>query len=708
MSRDQSGFSFSIGGFTPETKIGMNLIPLLDALGWKGSNTDILEALVDEPNKMNLDDLLKTMANLRFEGGIRKRRYRKVTAADLPCLCITSDNVYTLISGNSGGYQVFDGEIREYRYLEKLPARRKIVIFKPFDEGRFSFLKPQNGWFGQVLQRFRKEFSYTLLLSFLMTVFSFLTPLFVMLMYSQMQSADTPVALLYLGAFMAVFILAINGLKGLRTSLLIMVSERLGNLISNEVFRRLLYLSPQYTEIASVQEQTSRIRDFETIKSFFSGSAFTSLIDAPLALLILVGLFFIGGPLALIPLGSILIFGALAFYYYSSYQRISVRGSNVKKHKSMLSTEMMTSLSDIRTSGHRNVWFSRFTESSRGAYMQSQLESVYLQRINNSAKTISAITLVISISFSAYLVMEGQMTGGTLFASFLLISRLLNPIGSGFTVFSQFSKFQKSVKQLNRLMALPIEIRPQTIISLHKQMEGNILFRNVFLKYGKDVAPALMNISLKIRKGEILAVVGHGGSGKSSLLKLLLGMYPPLSGTILIDNLNLKQIDLIRLRKSIAYIPPKSFSFSGTIRSNLYIAKSDASKQQIDRALNSLELYDLIYELPEGLDTDLKNLPPSLDQPWFFKLLNFAQALLRDAPICLIDELEQGLSYHQISTVVTQIKEMRKTSTIVMVTTDSDLLAVSNRMLWLDNGRIYKLGLTEDLYNLYKEGVHSL
>ncbi|MDC7125417.1 MAG: ATP-binding cassette domain-containing protein [Spirochaetales bacterium] len=690
--------NIGIENLSSNSAIASCLIPLLDALGWRGMKTDIAEAISYNHDEMNIEDLLKTIANLRFEGRVHKRMKDSDIKNNFPCLCVSKKEVYTIVSYDTKeGFYAYDGNNNIYTKLKKLPGRRKILTFRPLDESRYSYLKPQQNWFRQILQRFRTEFTYGAILSFFMTLFSLATPFFVMLMISQMQTADNTETLFYLGAAIAVFIIAMNGLKGLRTALFSNLSERLGNIISNEVFRRLLYLSPQYTEVASVQQQANRVRDFETIKSFFSGAAFTSLIDAPLSLILLIGLTFIAGPVVIIPIFSIGVFIALSAYYYRVYRNIVAKNSVSKSAQASISNEMIEKLSEIRKSGHADFWFKKYSEVSSESWKYNIQESAYLSKINISAKTISSITLILSVGFSAIQVMNGNMTGGALFATFLLVSRALSPIGNGYSAFSQFSKYQKSVRQLNRLMAMPIEIRPKTIVSLHKQMEGSINFRNVFLKYGKENFPVLMNLSFKVNPHEMLAISGHGGGGKSSILKLILGMYKPLSGNILIDNMNLKQIDVIRLRKSISYIPSGNYLFSGTLRTNLLMAKSDATELQIRRSLIETGIVDIIDELPEDLDTDISNLPPALNQPWFFKLLHFSQAMLRDSPICLIDELEQNLTENQLENLIPVLAELKQQTTIIAITSNPKIISIADSLLVIDNGRTLKYGSVKEL-----------
>lgn len=689
--------TFKIGGFTPKSLFAKSMIPLLDSLGWRGSNTDLIEALVEDANTMDQEDLLKVMANLRFEGKIHKK-YKQI---QFPCLLVCKDNVFTVVNRIGNEYQVYDAAEGTYTGIKDIHFHGKMVTFKSMNQYRFSLLKSQKNWFQQLIQRFFKEFVYSGVLTLMMSILSFITPLFVMLMYSQMQTSKDPMILIYLGIIVLLFILSVNGLKYFRASLLSHISERMGNLISNEVYRRLYYLSPQFTEVASVRQQINRVKDFETIKSFFSDRVLSSLLDIPMSVLMLAGLSVIAGPVVLIPLLSFLIYAILAYFSYKNYRSISARSIESSTKKSQIQNEMIRDLSLIRQSGKSSVWFDRAAKRAAESLEHSRQAKKVLRKVNVMAKSLASITLVSSIAFCAIQVLSGHMSGGALFASFLIISRILGPFTSGVSVVSQLSKFTKSVKQLNNLMTMSIEQRPHTLVRLYKQLGGDIVFKNIFLKYGKDMTPVLLNVSFKMQSRESLAITGHGASGRSSVFKLLLGMYSPLSGSILIDNQNLKQQDIIRLRKSIAYIPSKPYVFSGTLLSNLYLCRPDIQDEQLMIILEKLGLSEIIEKLPDGIMTNLKDLPAEYRQDWFFKYINIAQALSKDAPIYLIDELDRGLTETQVESLIPLINDLKRHSTVLLISNNQRLVSQADKWISLDRGRIVKEGRAKEYTGAY-------
>lgn len=692
-----------IGGFEPTSEFARSLLPLLDALGWKGSNIDLVEALVDQANIMDEDGLIETFANLKYKSFVINARSAAIEKRVLPCLFIKKNNIYCVVGKEDDYFTIYNTKEGLYQKIKNLGFGRKILVFSPLDSIDFNLTNPQKGWFSHLLLRFKKEFSYVIGISLLLTLVAFITPLFIMLIYSQIGAAENGQILMYLGLAVFVFLLAGSGFKYLRSYLLSYTSSRIGALVSNELFRRILYLPPKYIEMASVQSQLNRIRDFESIKDFFSGSALTSLIDIPLSMIMMIGLIFIGGTVVFVPLLAYALMLTGGFIVYGIYQRINHRNIGQFNKKNKLQNDMLENMTDIRMTGNKKRWFDEYDKSTAESLHGSHESAKFLLIVNAMSQAVVNITLILSIYVCVVRVMHGQMDGGALFSSFIIISRILAPLRSGFSTISQFSKVKKSINQLNNFMGLKIEARPGTIITLHKHLEGDIEFKNIFLKYGQEVIPPLANINYLQKKNTIAVVTGHGGCGKSSFLKLLLGMYTPLSGMITVDNMNLMQVDKLRLRKSIAYLPAEPYSFQGSILFNLYLSKPDAAFSEIEDVLKRVGIYNQILELPESLNTAIRELPEQMKNDRFIKKINFAMMLLRKSPICLIDEIEVGADPSDYAMFFENIKELKNSSTVILTTTKQFFFNLADDILWLDAGHIQEYGPAASVIAKYQK-----
>jgi ATP-binding cassette subfamily C protein/ATP-binding cassette subfamily C protein LapB len=681
----------------------VSLNPIIDALGWRGSDTDLAEAMVYNSGEMDENGFIDTMANLKYESIKVKTSTLCTDNRFFPFLCITKDNnLFCVIKKETNGYFVFNSRNREYHQIEKIENLKYIYFFVPVTKFSDNLLRPQKNWFSKLLYRFKKEVSFAIILSFFIAAFSFITPLFIMLIYSQINTVDNFKILLYLGAATLIFILAQSGFKFLRRYLLSYLSSRIGYILNTEVMRRILYLQPKYTETASIEAQTARINDFENIKDFFSGSAFRTILDLPFTILMLAGLVIIGGPIAYIPFSALIIFAVSVVFTYKAVKKEMNIIATVKSEKNKLESEIFKNISHIQYIGNPEVWNKRYNEYSASASYESYRESRTVALINVFSQTLVNILLILTISISVNLVLNKQISSGTLFASFIITARILSPMKRGFTVFSQLSSFRKSVDQLNKFMNIPIESKPETVISMHKKIEGNISFNNVYLKYGSEYEPALSNISFTAKKGEIVTITGHHGSGKSSILKLILGLYSPGIGNIIIDNVRIKQLDPILLRKSISYMPKQFNYFDGTILDNLQYSKPSAKIDEINHALNLAGLKNLIDILPAKLDTNINDKTLLKNDKNFYFKFNLAMLLIRQSRINLIGKLSEINE-----NLVESLEYLKKNSSILIISDNDQIQQMSDKILHLESGKLKFSGTYKAYKARYKESINE-
>lgn len=277
----------------------------------------------------------------------------------------------------------------------------------------------------------------------------------------------------------------------------------------------------------------------------------------------------------------------------------------------------------------------------------------------------------------------------------------MSPLRSGFSTMSQLSKIKKSIEQLNKFMNLQIEDRPTSITTIQSKLDGDINFNNIFLKYGTEIQPALINLKFKIHQNETTVITGHDGCGKSSLVKVLLGLYTPLSGTITIDNINIMQLDKIELRKSISYIPAEPYLFPGSLKFNLYLCKPNATDNQLLHAMELAGIKDDILALKKGLATNINELPERMKQANFIKKINLASMLLRGSSLYIIDGIEVGLDSSDYNFFKNLIISLEGSATIIITTASSEFIDLGRNVMTMDSGRIinyelnYKVGINE-------------
>lgn len=667
------------------------LLPLLDALGWRGDQAHLQEAMPHLPESMSLTDVLNTLANLKFAGRLLPMRLNQVDQRATPCLFVPDDGGSPLVVVAVGAEMllVFDGAGGEFRQMPSDSRPGVTALFSVMDKGANSLLLPQQEWFRKVMRRFHPVVGHAALISLLVSVLSFVAPLFVGFIYDGALVSGSPDSLLYLGAGMMFFVLADAGFRFLRSHLFLYVSNRLGNIIGNEVFRRLMFLPPAFTETANVGAQVARIKDFETVREFFGGQALIALFELPFMLLLVVALTFIAGRVALVPLGAIVLFIAFGVAVTPSVRRNNQAVAQSGSDKQSFVLEVLTNMRAIRCAGAMENWRARYRDISRqtawNAYSMARLNGL----INAFSYGLVTFAGLATLMIGVHDVNAGAMTVGALAASMMLVWRILAPLGTGFGVFTQVGRIVRSIAQVDRLMAMNLENRQEASMRIERQFTGLISFADVSIRYQPDAPAALLNVSFNLEPGKVLVLVGHDGAGKTTVLKLILGLYTPQVGRVLLDNVNLRQIDPIQLRHAIGYAPKDNYLFYGTVLQNLKFANATADEAAVEAALQRVSgLKEEIAAMPEGFETRIKVDSLGHFSSSFLKRLCLARVFLRNSRILLLDEPESRLSAGEVLRLRDAIAELRGDYTVVLATHEPALFAVADKMLWLENGRV--------------------
>ena len=675
------------------------LVPLLDALGWRGSSTHLSEALPHVPKEMGQTEFLNTLANLKFEGRTYRTRFNKIDPRLMPCLFVPKRGAPQVLvaPGASREVLVFDGGTGEYKQVPRRRTKGTAILFRGMRGGTSSFLRQQTDWFRKVMLRFRGLFVLAILLSLLLSIMAMMVPIFVMVAYNQLATAGSINTLGYLGAGVGIFIFADMGFKFLRSHVFRYSSVRLGNLIGNEVVRRILYLPPAYTETANLGAQIARIRDFETVREFFGGPAMVAMVELPFMLTLIGCLFFIGGAIAFVPVAAMVIFAVFGFSILAAVNRASSASSQTGSERQAFVVETLSNLRAIKACGATNIWRTRYREMSAeatlGAFESAKLSGL----INAVSQSLTMAAGLATMAIGAFSVAAGSMTAGALLASMMLVWRVLAPIKTGFNVMTQMGRIRKSISQINRLMNMPLEDRSETSTSIARALAGKVAFSRVSIRYAPDAHPALVGVDFTLEPGETLVIVGHDGAGKSTVLKLVMGLYQPQAGRILIDDANIRQLDPVALRHDVAYAPQGTYEFYGTISQNLRLAYPPATDDDLRMAAGKAGVLDEIEALPDGFETRIGDHSVGRLSALLRRRLGLARVFLRKTKLMLFDEPELGVGAALLDT----LRDMKGDTTLIVATHDDRFFNIADKVLWLESGRVRAYGPAHEVRPQY-------
>lgn len=685
-----NNFKNSIYSNIPIAKI---MIPLLDSLNWQGDKSKLMEALTIDNQKGTMDDLIESMTNLNFKVyKSNKITPKNIDNRTLPLLLLQKNGYLVLINRDKENFLAFDCENEKYVHISYKKLKGKFYFFKYAENIDASLIITQANWFNKLIYRFKKSFVQLGILTLLITGLDLLLPLFVILLYDKILYLKSMDLLILTFVGILIYMVSSYALTHLRIKILNYISVRVGNIITSETFKRLMYLSPAYTETASISSQISRIKDFENIKKFFISGNFISIFDLVFSIVYICTIFLIAGLIGVIPIIVLILLIAIGFIM-RPFQKIKIEQvSNTASNKQQNLMEVLKNIHDIKNSGNGIEWIEK-TKRNINNYCLSNYESAnYISTSKNISYFITNTSVLFVIYFSVIQVFSGELTTGAMIGVLILYWKIMSSIRGVFNLIIQVNGFLKSVAQINRFMQLPQDNDLKTSMISTNELKGYLKFNDVSIKYKTAAKPALLSVNFKSEPGELLGITGHDGAGKTTILKLILGMYQPQAGRISIDNKNIKQLEPLSLRKSIGYAPEKDMILTGTIRDNFKKYNPSITDDQILKLSEKTGLGDYYRLFNYSLDTNFTEQNLNQASLSFKKLFNLTRMLSRESNLYLVDEPENHLNQKELNRFLEVLKECanKNKASVIIATKNSEILEFCDNVIRLNQGRIVK------------------
>ena len=339
-------------------------------------------------------------------------------------------------------------------------------------------------------------------------------------------------------------------------------------------------------------------------------------------------------------------------------------------------------------------------------------------RLGIKARTLSSAIVNISVSVQqlatvgvivvgVYLIAERELTVGALVACTILTSRALAPLGQVAGLMTRYHQSVQALSTLHNIMQLPVERPPNKSFVHRPVIRGEVEFRNVTFSYPGQQTPALSNVSFKIGVGERVGLIGRIGSGKSTVEKLVLALYKPSSGSILIDGVDINQIDPATLRKNIGYVPQDVVLFYGTVKENILFSAPYAEDAAMLRAAEIAGVTEFVHPAAQGFDLRIGERGEGLSGGQR-QTVAIARALLLEPPVLIMDEPTNALDNRSEENFKAKLDKVLAGKTFMLVTHRASLLTLVPRLIVLDNGRIVADGPKEQVMQALSGGRISV
>ena len=314
----------------------------------------------------------------------------------------------------------------------------------------------------------------------------------------------------------------------------------------------------------------------------------------------------------------------------------------------------------------------------------------------NLAQLVQQISTIAVVALGVYTIIEGELSVGGLIACTILVGRCLAPMGQVASILTKYHHSMAAFEAIDKVMNLPVE-RPADRRFLHRpNITGDIEFKDVTFNYRDQQIPALANISLKIRDGEKVAIIGKTGSGKTTLQKLILGYYEPVGGSILVSGTDINQIDPADLRRNISYVPQEISLFAGSVRENIVLGTPLATDQAVLDASKIAGILDFLNSHPQGFDLDVGERGSHLSGGQR-QGIAIARAIINQAPILVLDEPTASMDNTTEMIFKQHFGEYISDRTLLLVTHKASMLSLVDRLIVLNEGRLIADGPKDDV-----------
>jgi ATP-binding cassette subfamily C protein LapB len=562
---------------------------------------------------------------------------------------------------------------------------------------------PKRHWFWSVVRRFWANYSHVALAALIINLLALASPLFIMSVYDRVIPNGAIPSLIALSVGMGIAVFFDFVIRMVRSRIIDMTGKKVDVVLASDIFEHVLAVKLAQRP-SSVGILANQMRDFDSVKEFFTSGTVVSITDLVFAVLFIAVLFIIAGPLAWIPiilLPLMIIIGvALQFPLERAMRRLNAESA--ARHGVLV--ESLSGIEAVRATGAegrmQNAWERSVAATARSGEDVHFWSSIALTAAN-SAQQLNYLSMVI---IGVYLILDGQLSVGALVASTMLSGRVLAPIAGIASVITRATQTFVSLKALNRVMALERERPPERSYIARRIKGGSVAFENVTFRYPNGALNALENVSFRVSPGERIGIIGRIGSGKTTVGRLLAGFYEPQDGRVLVDNVDLRQYDPADLRTGVGFVLQDTDLFFGKLRDNIALGKPNATDEEILTAARLAGVEAFVAGHPLGYEMPVAEGGRSLSGGQK-QAIGLARALIRQPKILFLDEPTAHFDVRSEGEFLNRLKVLAaQDMTIVISTHRLSLLAFVERLLLFEQGKLVADGPRDKIIEMLQSG----
>ncbi|UFN71922.1 type I secretion system permease/ATPase [Vibrio alginolyticus] len=572
-----------------------------------------------------------------------------------------------------------------------------------FDERSPEVLKTNEGhWFWSTLWQSKRIYRDVLIASLLINLFAVAAPLFTRLVYDKVVPNLAFETLWVLASGIFVVFLFDFILKSLRNYFIDVAGKKSDILISSKLFSKVMGIRME-SKPPSVGAFARHLQEFESIREFFTSATVSALIDLPFAILFLVIIWLMAGDLVYVPMVGVVILIVHSLLIQGPLRRSIEEGSRLASQKYANLIESLAGLETVKMLSAQSQFQYRWEEAVAHMAKWNIKSRRITDSIQNAAGFVQQSSNVGMIILGVYLIAEGELTMGGLIAATMLSGRAIGPLVQLSLLSTRYNQAKSSMTIINQVMEMPDEQEEGKRYIHRPIIQGKIEIDRVTFHYPDSPVASIRNISLTINPGEKVAIIGRIGSGKTTLERLIMGLYKPTEGHVRIDDTDIAQLHHVDVRRNIGCVPQDSNLFFGSIRDNITLGRPLTDDRDVLDAANRAGVTAFTQSDPAGLERQVGEGGAMLSGGQR-QAVTIARAFLGRPPVLLMDEPTSAMDNRSEMHIKHQLSQLKPSETLILITHKTSMLDIVDRVIVMEKGSIIADGPKAQVLNDLKQG----
>lgn len=681
------------------------------------SRSALLSGLPLESGVLSIGLYDRAAQRAGLEAQLVERPLSDIPALVLPCVLMFHDGttrILLTINEAAGRVTIVDPSHREAPAIERVEmvAAQYVgfaYLVRPaaIADPRVAAVGelPKTHWFWSVVSRFGANYGHVAIAAFIVNILALAAPLFTMSVYDRVIPNGAIPSLVALGVGLALAIGFDFLLKVVRSRIIDMTGKKIDVVLAANIFEHVMALKMDKRP-PSVGILANQMRDFDSVREFFTSGTVVSATDMLFAVVFIIVLFIIAGPIAWIPLLMLPVMIGVGLFIQRPLDRAMRRMQAQSAARHGILVESLNGMETVRAvageSRVQTVW-----ERSVAAQARSSEDVQFWASMAMTAASVaSQLCSLLLVTVGVFLILDGKLSVGALVAANMLSGRVLGPIAGIAGLMTRFTQTTSALRSIDRLMSMERERPPEKIYVAREINQGRIQFKNVSFSYPGSQTKALDDVSFDIKPGEKIGIIGRVGSGKTTVGRLTTAFYPPTEGSILIDGIDIQQYDPADLRAGIGFVLQDTDLFYGKLRDNITLGRPAATDEEVLEAARLAGVETFIAGHPQGYEMMIAEGGRSLSGGQK-QAIGLARVLIRKPRVLFLDEPTAHFDVRSEGEFLERLKALAKGDktgemSIIVSTHRPSLLSLVDRILVFDSGKIVADGPTAQILTMLR------